>query len=346
MADNVTLDPGAGGAVVATDDAGAAGHVQIIKLAVSADGSAAVIPADATNGIYVDVKQSALPSGAATSAKQDTIIGHVDGIEGLLTTIDADTGTVAGAVSGTEMQVDVVAALPAGTNNIGDVDIASIAAGDNNIGNVDIASIAAGDNNIGNVDVASSALPTGASTLAEQQTQTTALQLIDDTVFVDDASFTVTTSKVNAIGLYADQTSTDSVNEGDIGIPRMTLDRKQITTVAPSSDTEGLDVFRSADMDETEEDVKTAPGKVYGWVLYNDGASEVFVQLWNATAANTTPGTTTPKITFPLAAGASANVEYTNGITFDTAISVGATTGFSDAGAQAAAQVSGCIFYK
>jgi hypothetical protein len=38
----------------------------------------------------------------------------------------------------TELQVDVVAALPAGTNNIGDVDIASIAAGDNNIGNVDV----------------------------------------------------------------------------------------------------------------------------------------------------------------------------------------------------------------
>jgi len=30
----------------------------------------------------------------ATSAKQDTIIGHVDGIEGLLATIDADTGSI------------------------------------------------------------------------------------------------------------------------------------------------------------------------------------------------------------------------------------------------------------
>lgn len=48
------------------------------------------------------------------------------GIEALLTTIDGDTGTIAGAVSGSEMQVDVVAALPAGTNNIGDVDIASL----------------------------------------------------------------------------------------------------------------------------------------------------------------------------------------------------------------------------
>lgn len=54
--------------------------------------------------------------------------------------------------------VTVGAALPAGNNNIGDVDIASIAAGNNNIGDVDVASIAAGNNNIGDVDVAS--LPT------------------------------------------------------------------------------------------------------------------------------------------------------------------------------------------
>jgi hypothetical protein len=48
------------------------------------------------------------------------------------------------------------AALPAGTNNIGDVDVLTLpalAAGTNNIGDVDILSIAAGDNNIGNVDV-------------------------------------------------------------------------------------------------------------------------------------------------------------------------------------------------
>jgi hypothetical protein len=47
-------------------------------------------------------------------------------------------------------------ALPAGTNNIGDVDVLtlpSIPAGTNNIGDVDIASIAAGTNTIGKVDV-------------------------------------------------------------------------------------------------------------------------------------------------------------------------------------------------
>jgi hypothetical protein len=51
----------------------------------------------------------------------------------LLTTIDGDTGGILtavqildNAISGSEMQVDVVAALPAGTNNIGDVDIATV----------------------------------------------------------------------------------------------------------------------------------------------------------------------------------------------------------------------------
>lgn len=49
---------------------------------------------------------------------------------------------------------EILAALPAGDNNIGDVDIASaLPAGNNNIGDVDIASaLPAGNNNIGDVD--------------------------------------------------------------------------------------------------------------------------------------------------------------------------------------------------
>lgn len=52
MADNVSITSGSGTAI-ATDDAGAGGHVQIFKQAVSTDGSAAVVPADATNGLRV-----------------------------------------------------------------------------------------------------------------------------------------------------------------------------------------------------------------------------------------------------------------------------------------------------
>ena len=151
----------------------------------AADGSGTnTVPlVDAAGHTQVDIISSALPSGGATAANQSTIIGHVDGIETLITstnskidtfdavldniltknteidtvldTIKTDTQeieeaveTIEGAVSGSEMQVDVVASLPAGTNNIGDVDVLSIAAGDNNIGNVDIVSLPASTNTI------------------------------------------------------------------------------------------------------------------------------------------------------------------------------------------------------
>lgn len=102
-----------------------------------------------------------LPTGAATAANQTTIIGHVDGIEGLLTTIDADTSALAGAVSGAEVQVDVVASLPAGTNaigklaansgvDIGDVDVTSIipGTGATNLGKAEDAAHTSGDTGV------------------------------------------------------------------------------------------------------------------------------------------------------------------------------------------------------
>lgn len=49
-----------------------------------------------------------LPSGASTSANQTTIIGHVDGIEGLLTTIDTDTGSIATSNSAIQTAVQIM----------------------------------------------------------------------------------------------------------------------------------------------------------------------------------------------------------------------------------------------
>jgi hypothetical protein len=166
--------------------------------------------------------------------------------------------------------------------------------------------------------------------------------------FVDDSTFTPASSKVAAIGLQADETSTDSVDEGDIGCPRMTLDRKVITSDYPSATGEGLDVFRSIDVDESEEDVKTSAGKLYGWFLHNAHTATLFVKFYNATAANTTVGTTTPIMTIPIPAGASANVHFNKGIKFDTALCIAATTGVADAdtGAPAANVLIANIFYK
>lgn len=122
------------------------------------------------------------------------------------------------AISGNEMQVDVVAPLPAGTNNIGDVDVLSVPAplnltgggtetgalrvtiANNSTGvlSVDdngtsltvdgtVAATQSGTWNITNVSGTVS-LPTGAATAANQSTIITAVQLLDDVVATDGSA--------------------------------------------------------------------------------------------------------------------------------------------------------------
>jgi hypothetical protein len=64
--------------------------------------------------------------------------------------------------------------------------------------------------------------------------------------FTDDSAFTVATSKVAAVGMLADETAPDSVDEGDVGIPRMTLDRKQLMVIVdPTTDANRLAIDAS-----------------------------------------------------------------------------------------------------
>lgn len=70
MADTVVITSGAAstlpdGTVIATDDAGAAGQVQIVKLAYATDGVATAIPGD-VNGLLVNVG-AAVPGTGATA---------------------------------------------------------------------------------------------------------------------------------------------------------------------------------------------------------------------------------------------------------------------------------------
>lgn len=90
--------------------------------------------------------------------------------------MDTNLGTVAGAVSGSEMQVDVVAALPAGTNAIG-----KLAANSGvDIGDVDVLSIAAGTNQLGSVFVDASASSDGTSTYYDNDLDETKAEVTDN----------------------------------------------------------------------------------------------------------------------------------------------------------------------
>lgn len=179
MADNVVANAGAGGSTFRTDDIGGI-QWPLTKMAFGVDGAATMVSASANEGLPVQPSASAVFTVAqATAADFNCTEASAAAIKAAVELLDDAVATVAAAVptkgiaaTGTdgtnarilktdaagELQIDVLtlpnvtigAAIPAGTNNIGDVDVASIAAGDNNIGNVDLASaIPAGTNVIG-----------------------------------------------------------------------------------------------------------------------------------------------------------------------------------------------------
>lgn len=80
MADGVAITAGSG-TTIATDDTGASGHAQIIKIAISTDGSATLVPADAGNGLDVDVTR--LPAFGTGQAVYAEDVGHTTGDNGV-----------------------------------------------------------------------------------------------------------------------------------------------------------------------------------------------------------------------------------------------------------------------
>jgi hypothetical protein len=111
MSDNIELNTGSGGATLATDDVGGIQY-QRVKLAPGAVG---------TNVQRV------------TLASDDPAVVALQILDNI--------------VSGSEAQVDIVAALPAGTNNIGDVDVLSVVPGTGatNLGKAEDAAHSSGD---------------------------------------------------------------------------------------------------------------------------------------------------------------------------------------------------------
>lgn len=347
MTDGVELNAGTGGATAATDDCGAAGHAQIVKLAISTDGSATPIPAEATNGLDVDVTR-VIPGTSATHLGKGEDVAHASGDVGVLllavrrdtaavgsdtdgdnstvnvdgsgrvwvngsgvtqpvsdagasltvdnaalsvvgggaeatalrvtlasdstgvlsvddngTTLSVDDGGASLTIDGTVAVSSITTAVVPGTaaTNLGkaeddphasgDVGVLLLAVrrdtaavgsgtdGDNSTLNVNNAgrlytsstidaALPAGTNaigklaansgvDIGDVDVTSSALPTGASTSAKQDTIITALQLIDDPVAVlGTATYTEATTSgmvVGAVRRDADTTLVNTTNE-------------------------------------------------------------------------------------------------------------------------------------
>lgn len=123
-------------------------------------------------------------------------------------------------------------------------------------------------------------------------------------------------------------TGADGVNDGDVSttVPMP-------TRLIPMA-TGGTSIFRSIDIDETEEEIKGTAGTVYGVWFSNMATSTRFLKFYNATAASVVVGTTTPVLTLAMPGNASDDVSgvfsLPHGIAFNTAITVAATTGLAD----------------
>jgi hypothetical protein len=130
-------------------------------------------------------------------------------------------------------------------------------------------------------------------------------------------------------------------------------DHSVMSTAPQPLATGGLSVFRSLDLDETEEEVKATAGCLYKIRATNRTTSVRYLKLYNLTAANTTVGSSTPLDTIPIPANASDYTVLTEsfgglGLTFSTALSMAVTTGFADAdtGAPGANDVIVSAYYK
>lgn len=123
---SVTPGTGATNLGKAEDAAHSSGDVGVMALAVRRDSAAA---SSGTDGDYEPLSTDANGLLRVNASGANVPVTDAGG------SLTVDDGGASLTIDGS---VSLAAAIPAGTNNIGDVDIASIAAGDNNIGNVDI----------------------------------------------------------------------------------------------------------------------------------------------------------------------------------------------------------------
>jgi hypothetical protein len=291
-------------------------------VAVTNAGITTIAGAVSGTEMQVDVLTSALPTGAATAAKQPAL--------GTAGTASSDVITVQGIASMTALVVDgsgvtqpvshaALTELAAAINASSQVDVnlaasnatVTVDLGVNNdvtvTGTVDLgatdnavldaiaASVAAIDTDattiIGHVDGIEALLGTMD---ADTGSILTAVQLIDNPIVADDAAFSPATTSVNMAGFFADEGSTDSIDEGDGGAARMTLDRKQIVTPYVHAAAGGASGYNNTDVQETDVQIKGSAGKIFSIYAWNMTAGPLWLKLHNALAASVTPGTTAP----------------------------------------------------
>ena len=167
----------------------------------------------------------------ANTVTNQMFVQMTDGTTGVGVTVGGDLKVILAANSGVDIgDVDVTSVIPGvGATNLGKAVDAAAGAAD-----VGVAALAVRD------DVLSALTPVDGDYVRLRTTSTGALWVATTTagntnIIQDDSAFTPGTSYVGAAGYLADETTPDSVDEGDIGAARMTLDRRQLIVLTDAT---------------------------------------------------------------------------------------------------------------
>jgi hypothetical protein len=277
---------------------------------------------DTTNGLDVDVtRMAALVAGSA-------IIGKV----GIDQTTPGTTNLVALAAnqSVNVTQFSGTTAVNGSGNATGALRVELPTNGTGVVG------LNTGTNSIGKIsDITTSIVPgTGSTNLGK----------------AEDAVHTTGDTGVAILAVRDDTLNSTSGTEGDYEMFHTTAEGALWVTQAPSI-TNGWATFNATSGDgstaltATAQQVKATTGTVGGWYVYNPNATATYVNFYNVASASVTVGTTNQQMVICIPPTSAANVEFGNGITFATAISISATT--TGGGNTAPATALECnIFFK
>jgi hypothetical protein len=95
--------------------------------------------------------------------------------------------------------------------------------------------------------------------------------------------------------------------------------------------------FRSIDLDESEEQVFSGPNRLMSFqAINNTESTTLYVHFYDALIADVTVGTTTPKLTYVIAAGGGCSISPPGGIRFNAGCAAACTTTIAGADAPAA----------
>jgi hypothetical protein len=301
------------------------------SVAVTNAGITTIAGAVSGTEMQVDVLTSALPTGAATAAKQPAL--------GTAGTASSDVITVQGIASMTALKVDGSGV----TQPVSHAALTELAAAINASSQMDVNLAASNatvtvDLGVNNDVTVTGTVDLGATDNAVLDAIAASLALLDNAIpsgnelQVDVVG--ALPAGTNAIGKLA---ANSGVDIGDVDILSIAAGTNSIGNVGlvPRT-TGGMTIFRSIDIDESEEEIKASAGQVFSITAFNTTAAALYLKFYNATAANTTVGTTTPVLTFLVPGNADsdgAGFVWNNDIgwAFGTAISVACTTGVADA---------------